>query len=188
MPDLAAALSTTLVALGAEPWAAGEPLRAEYAAFLAADPGRVHRTGPEHFTASAMVFTPDLAQILLCLHGKAGFWVQLGGHLEADDPTPLAGALREAREESGLSDVVATRDLPIDLNRHELASEFGRCRAHWDVVYALTAEPRPPVVSPESKDVRWFPTSSLPPNCAPGFEAQVDAALARLRPAQHPAR
>ncbi len=180
MSDLASSLGATLERLADSPWARSHPLREAYAEFLSADPGRVHRGGPEHFTASAMVFTPDLERILLCLHGKGGFWVQLGGHMEPADPTPLAAALREAREESGLSDVVPRLEEPIDLNRHELASAFGRCRAHWDVVYALTADGLPPIVSPESRDVRWFPVTGLPPNCAPGFVEQVGSVLGRL--------
>ncbi|MBW8810801.1 MAG: NUDIX domain-containing protein, partial [Lysobacter sp.] len=37
------------------------------------------------------------------LHRKGGFWVQCGGHLEPDDATLSAAALREATEESGIA-------------------------------------------------------------------------------------
>ena len=159
----------------------------EYAEFLDADPGRVFRGGgPEHFTASGVIFSPDLRRTLLCFHGKGDFWVQLGGHLEPEDDSPAAGALRECREESGLAGVELLLPAPIDLNRHRLGTKFGSCQAHWDVVYALVAPLAEPVVSEESKDVAWFDVDRLPADCAPGFHEQFAAALARVRAAIDP--
>jgi 8-oxo-dGTP pyrophosphatase MutT (NUDIX family) len=56
---------------------------------------------PGHFTASLLVTTPRLDQVLLHLHSKLGLWLQLGGH--ADGEADLAAvARRECEEESGL--------------------------------------------------------------------------------------
>lgn len=131
-----------------------------------------------------MVFTPDLSHTLLCFHGKGNMWVQLGGHMEEGDTTPAAGALREAREESGLTEFELLSPLPIDLNRHGLAATFGSCRAHWDVVYALTTPLATPTVSSESADVRWFPVTDLPPGTAAGFTEQFAGVLTRVRGAR----
>ena len=38
---------------------------------------RAHRAG--HLTASALVVDAD-GRVLLCLHGRLGKWMQLGGH------------------------------------------------------------------------------------------------------------
>ena len=177
---LPAALAQSFSDLHRAPWADEVPLAA-FAAFLRGDPSRVHRTGPEHFTASALVFTPDLSRTLLCFHGKGNMWVQLGGHMEPGDLSPAAGALREAREESGLDDFQFLTPTPIDLNHHGLAATFGACHAHWDLVYALTTPGGEPRVSAESKDVRWFDTANLPRGCAPGFQEQFARVLARAR-------
>ena len=44
--------------------------------------------------------------VLLTLHRKAGAWFQFGGHYEPADVDPHAAATREAREESGIGDLV----------------------------------------------------------------------------------
>lgn len=177
---LATSLRDAFQSLRHTPWARDVPL-AQFQAFLAEDPSRVHREGPEHFTASAMVFTPDLSQTLLCFHGKGNMWVQLGGHMEAEDESPADAALREAREESGLQNFSFLTTDPIELHRHGLAATFGSCHAHWDVVYALTIPYAEPWASDESREVRWFPVDALPEGCADGFKEQFEAVLARAR-------
>lgn len=178
--SLAAALSAALTDLRSAPWAGQVPVGA-FEDFLRGDSARVYRGSPEHFTASAVVFTPDLTHTLLCFHGKGSMWVQLGGHMEGGDASPAEGALREAREESGLEEFELLAPVPIDLNRHGLAATFGSCHAHWDVVYALTTPFAVPRVSEESGDVRWFPVDDLPPGCAIGFEEQFANVLGRAR-------
>ncbi|SDS01378.1 8-oxo-dGTP pyrophosphatase MutT, NUDIX family [Paraoerskovia marina] len=138
--------------------------------------------GPEHVTGSCFVLTPDLTHVLLCYHRKGQFWVQVGGHVEADDASVADGALREAREESGL-DVAAWRTRPADLHRHELGSAFGRCTAHWDVGYVSFA-PRDmvPAVSDESDDVAWFAVDDLPAEVPPDFPQRLATVLDEVRP------
>lgn len=179
-PELATALDAALADLRQRPWGGELPVT-EFSEFLHADPTRVHRGAPEHFTASSMIFTPDLSHTLLCFHGKGEMWVQLGGHMEEGDLSPASGALREAQEESGLSGFSLLSPAPIELHRHGLAATFGDCHAHWDVVYALQNEHAPPVVSEESKAVQWFPVDALPQGCAPGFEEQFTQVLHRVR-------
>ncbi|NNC11452.1 NUDIX domain-containing protein [Planctomonas sp. JC2975] len=135
--------------------------------------------GPEHVTASCFVFSPDLSSTLLCFHRKGGFWVQFGGHIEADDATIVATAQREAREESGIDDLEVTSDLIVDLERHELHGRFA-CTAHWDISFVAVVDPDAVVtVSDESLDVRWFPIHDLPSDVAPGLGTR----LARARDA-----
>jgi len=161
-------------------------LRAAYRAFVARQGEAAARRdgGPEHLTASAFVFSADLTHVLLCYHRKGRFWVQLGGHVEPGDLSVPDAALREAREESGLTGVHLLTTEPADLNRHELASAFGACRAHWDVGYVAVASTTDRVVvSDESEDVRWFPVDALPDD-APGDQAsRVAYAVGRARAA-----
>ncbi|MCU1407822.1 MAG: pyrophosphohydrolase [Glaciihabitans sp.] len=136
--------------------------------------------GPEHVTASCFVFTPDRSQVLLCLHKKGGFWVQLGGHIETSDQSAAESALREAREEGGITNLTPLSRLPVDLDWHSLGSGF-RCGAHWDIGYAATALPGSiPEVSDESDAVAWFPVDALPGNIPPGFGDRLAGVLHEL--------
>ena len=141
-------------------------LRDDYLDFVTATPQTAldRDGGPEHVTGSCFVFTPDLAQVLLCFHKKGQFWVQLGGHVEPADGSVAEAAYREAREECGIVDL---RPLAgggiLDLDRHPLGGGF-RCSAHWDVGFAAVAEignqgyeinPDPLALSTVSCGCRW---------------------------------
>jgi 8-oxo-dGTP pyrophosphatase MutT (NUDIX family) len=147
-----------------------------------------HRDGlwrhgpPAHLTASCFVLDPALEHVLLCLHGKGRFWVQFGGHLEPDDPTLPAAALREAEEESGLTQLTLLSASPVDLDRHRLSAAFGRCTEHLDVAFAATADKAAATrVSPESADVAWWPVHALPAGVVPDLPRRLDALVSRLR-------
>jgi 8-oxo-dGTP pyrophosphatase MutT (NUDIX family) len=159
-------------------WRAPTPeqdrLRREYLGHLARHPDGVWRDGPPaHLTASCFVLDPLAEQVLLALHRKGGFWVQLGGHCEPGDADLAAAARREAREESGLADV----DLlpgPVDLDRHVLPAAFGRCREHLDVAFVATAPSGAvPAVSDESHDVAWWPVDALPEGVVPDLPPRL---------------
>jgi 8-oxo-dGTP pyrophosphatase MutT (NUDIX family) len=68
------------------------------------------RSLPLHFTASALVVHPGSARVLLRWHQRQGRWLQVGGHADPGETNPLRIALREAREETGLTDLVPWPD------------------------------------------------------------------------------
>lgn len=162
-------------------WAAPPPLavlREEYLRFLLDDRVLDRDSGPEHVTASCFVLSPDHSRVLLCFHRKGRFWVQLGGHVEPGDASVADAALREAREESGLEDLVPLGATPLDIDRHGLGDGFGRCGAHWDVGYGALADPAAPLlVSDESDDLAWWPVDALPADVPPGFPERLRGAL-----------
>jgi 8-oxo-dGTP pyrophosphatase MutT (NUDIX family) len=146
------------------PSAAQESLRSAFLRHLDAHEGALWKQGPSaHLTASALVLNPSLDKVLLTLHAKAGLWLQFGGHVEPGDPSVLAAATREAREESGIP-ALALAPVLAHLDRHALlASGFGRCREHLDLRYAGVApDDVGYAVSAESLDVRWWPVDDLP--------------------------
>jgi 8-oxo-dGTP pyrophosphatase MutT (NUDIX family) len=153
-------------------------LRAAYLAHLAEHPDALWREGPAaHLTASAFVFDADRRHVLLTLHRKGGFWVQCGGHLEPDDTTLSAAALREATEESGIDGLRVIG--PADLHRHALSAAFGRCAEHLDAAYVLQAPyGARPEVSEESLDVAWWPVDALPEAVVPDLPARLARLLA----------
>lgn len=166
-----------------QPLAPGQAaLREDYLGFVLGTPDQalVRHGGPEHVTGSCFVFTPDLAEVLLCFHKKGRFWVQLGGHVEPADGSVADTALREAREECGITDLVPIGGGILDLDRHALGGGFS-CSVHWDVGFAATARPEAaPVASDESDDVAWWPVAALPVNVPPHFARRLAGVLEEL--------
>lgn len=150
-------------------------LHAEYVDFAEDVDHTFRETSVEqHLTVSAFVFSPDLSQVLLCFHKKGQFWLQLGGHVEPEDASLFAAAMREAAEESGLAEIEPVVSAPADLSRHGLSRGFGTCRVHWDIGFGFTADAAGQIrVSDESEDVRWWPVDRLPTPLADGVERRV---------------
>ena len=132
-----------------------------------------------HVTASAWVVDPLGGEVLLTHHRKLDIWVQLGGHLDGDEGV-VQGALREAREESGLDSVElvepgrssrstepAASPWIFDLDIHtipERRRSDGAVEAaheHFDVRFAVRAAQRSFSVSDESHDLAWVPVAEL---------------------------
>ncbi|WP_217181408.1 NUDIX hydrolase [Streptomyces sp. AC495_CC817] len=154
----------------------------DFGSFFGDAHGPVSRDdGPDHATASALVFDPTLTRTLLVFHGKGRFWVQPGGHLEADDASIADAALRELREETGVVASVSP-GFAYDLDHHALSAAFGRCASHLDIGVAVIVDSEAALrVSDESDDVRWWPVDALPDEVPEGFAGRVDRMLDRLR-------
>lgn len=111
---------------------------------------------PGHLTGSAWIVSPDRTRTLLTHHHKLDKWLQLGGHADGDGDL-LAVALREAREESGLTRVRAVGAEIFDLDRHWIpARKTEPAHWHYDLRFMIEADPAEPlVISSESKDLAW---------------------------------
>src|SRR5215831_7018785 len=68
------------------------------------------RSLPLHLTGSALVVHPDSGRVLLRWHRRQQAWLQVGGHGDPGESDPLAIALREAGEETGLTDLTPWPD------------------------------------------------------------------------------
>lgn len=143
---------------------------------------RAHRAG--HVTASALV-VDGAGRVLLCLHGRLGKWMQLGGHCEPGDTTLAAAALREATEESGIEGLVLD-PTPIDVDVHDVRCGPGdgspaTASTHYDVRFLLRAPAgATEQVSEESTALGWFHPDDLPSPLASATARQIPPALARL--------
>ncbi len=166
-------------------WTAPDPrqaaLRDRFLALLATGPAAVLPTGPgAHLTASALVVDPARDAVLLCLHGRIGTWVQMGGHCEPGDDSLAAAALREAAEESGIAGLTISAE-PIGLDAHPVRCRLG-AGEHLDVRYAaLAPSGAVEVCSPESRALGWFAPAALPQPLADAVEPLVAPALAWAR-------
>ena len=158
-----------------------ERLRAQYLAVLAERDDAMYRSSrPDHLTASVLVFSADHRQVLLTLHGKAGLWLQTGGHCEESDTTLAGAALREGVEESGIDDL-AIDPVPVLLSRH--AVPFCVPGGHHLDVQLVAVAPAgaAAVRSEESEDLRWFGVDDLPANTDDDVRHLVSAGGQRLR-------
>ena len=115
-----------------------------------------------HLTASAWVVSPDRRQVLMAYHNLYGSWAWLGGHADGERDL-LAVALREVREESGLSnlrpvtsDIYSLEILPV--SGHEKKGLYIPSHLHLNVTYLLEADPTEPVRQKpdENSAVGWF--------------------------------
>jgi 8-oxo-dGTP pyrophosphatase MutT (NUDIX family) len=160
------------------PDAAEEDLRQRYVAHLESTPDGMWRSSyPDHITAGTLVIDATGEQVLLNLHRKAGRWFHFGGHCEDDDASLAAVALREAHEESGLTEL-AFHPEPVQLDLHTVpfCGDRGEVR-HLDVRYVAAAPAdATAVVSDESLAVRWWPVDALPE-----LEPAMHALIARAR-------
>jgi 8-oxo-dGTP pyrophosphatase MutT (NUDIX family) len=66
-----------------------------------------------HVTASALIVHPASGRMLLRWHQRQQAWLQVGGHADPGESDPLAIALREAVEETGLADLVPWPDAQL---------------------------------------------------------------------------
>lgn len=115
-----------------------------------------------HITGSALIVDLTQGRVLLHLHKKLNVWLPMGGHV--DDETDISQvALREASEESGLTDLVffpdASELAPFDFDMHTIPESADRPEHyHLDFRYLLgTYSPETVVMDPdESLAIRWL--------------------------------
>ena len=115
-----------------------------------------------HLTASACVVSPDRTQVLLAYHNLYHSWAWLGGHADGERDL-LNVAMREVREESGLSDVRPVTDALysveiLTVDGHEKRGKYVSSHLHLNVTYLLEADPAAPVrcKPDENSRVGWF--------------------------------
>jgi len=141
---------------------AGEAEAADLArtrALVAQSPDPWLRSAPLHLTASALIVHPPTGEVLLRWHQRQQAWLQVGGHGDPGETDPLAIALREAEEETGLADLVPWPD--GELRHVAVVSVPARkdepAHAHADLRFVLASR-APEAARPESDNapLRWL--------------------------------
>jgi 8-oxo-dGTP pyrophosphatase MutT (NUDIX family) len=129
---------------------------------------------PGHFTGSAWLVDRTGQRVLLTHHRKLDRWLQLGGHADGDGD--LAGvALREAEEESGLTELVVEPEI-FDLDRHIIPAR-GNEPQHWhyDVRFVVRANGSEEfVVGDESHALAWRDITRI------ASDTEADESLRRM--------
>jgi 8-oxo-dGTP pyrophosphatase MutT (NUDIX family) len=145
--------------------------------FVSTAPDPLSRTAStSHVTGSAVVAAPDGRAFLLVKHRRLGRWLQPGGHVDPEDASVRAAALREAREETGAMDVQPVEDGRgiLDVDVHPIpAFEDRPAHVHYDVRYLATSRSDAgPGEEEEVTGVAWLTLEE-------SLARDVDASLAR---------
>jgi 8-oxo-dGTP pyrophosphatase MutT (NUDIX family) len=144
---------------GYQPLTTDEATDLARAGEITGDPWR--RDTPLHLTASALIVHPPTRRVLLRWHERQQAWLQVGGHGDPGESDPLAIALREAEEESGLTDLVPWPDAAL---RHVSIVRVAPSKAkgepaheHFDLRYYLaTAAPDMIRAENPAAELRWL--------------------------------
>ena len=142
-----------------------------------------------HMTASAWVTNPARTRVLMAYHNIYHSWSWLGGHADGERDL-LAVALREVREESGLTRVRPVSDqifsleaLTVDGHVHHGA--YVSSHLHLNVTYLLEADDTDSLTgkADENSGVAWFGLDeAVQASSEPWFREHVYAKLnGRLR-------
>jgi 8-oxo-dGTP pyrophosphatase MutT (NUDIX family) len=139
------------------------------------------RANPLHVTASALIVHPATGRVLLRWHQRQQAWLQVGGHGDPGESDPLDIALREAREESALTDLRPWPDVElwqvtivdVPANTKEPAHQ------HADLRFLLATDD-PDEARPETpgNPLRWLPVAEAAELTT---EANLRALLARVQ-------
>lgn len=135
-----------------------------------------------HLTGSAFVVDPE-GRLLLTHHRRLDLWVQLGGHADGERCAETV-ALREAREESGLSDLRFHERLLfgdgrarlLDVDVHRIPARASEPEHdHLDLRFLLaTSEPLAIVADPsETRALEWVSLDEARRRCDEGMRRAI---------------
>ncbi|MFJ8547175.1 NUDIX hydrolase [Streptomyces sp. NPDC093586] len=129
-------------------------------------------TLPGHVTCSAVIVDRQ-GRVLHIRHRATGLMLTPGGHIEPEDRTLLAAALREVAEEAGISPgaLCLSRQMlgsPVDIDVHDIDANPAKgepAHQHYDFRYVFyLAGEEPPAITLQDEDVsgaRWLPLSEV---------------------------
>jgi 8-oxo-dGTP pyrophosphatase MutT (NUDIX family) len=152
--------------------------------FVSAHPDPFDRAIAQgHLTGSALVVSSDGRAVLLLHHHKLLRWLQPGGHAEPGEGEGEQVALREAREETGISGLALHPEAPrpLDVDVHQIPARGDEpAHEHLDLRYLVVAPPGARLAPPpgESERIHWFAWDDLP---GLGLDSGLVRAFAKAR-------
>ena len=132
-----------------------------------------------HFTASSWIVNLSRDKVLMAWHNIYRTWAWTGGHADGEEDL-LAVALREAREETGISriepvsrEIYSLEILPV--NAHVKRGQFVSAHLHLNVTYLLEADDAQALRAKpdENSAVGWLPLKEAAENREEPFMAVI---------------
>ncbi len=120
-----------------------------------------------HFSASPWIINEDATNVLMVYHRIYQSWSWCGGHLDGDFD-PLDTAIREGKEETGLTKLSLLYHQPLALDvlavpPHVRRGVFVSSHIHLNITYlCMGDESETLMIKPdENSAVRWIPVSEV---------------------------
>jgi ADP-ribose pyrophosphatase YjhB (NUDIX family) len=131
--------------------------------FIERNPDSLLRTNRvAHLTSSAIIVNKKMDKILFVYHNIYQSWSWVGGHNDGD-PDFLRVAIREAKEETGVKNIIPWSEdiFMIDIiyvNNHQKKGNYVSDHLHLNVTYLLIADENDELIikADENSGVRWF--------------------------------
>lgn len=118
-----------------------------------------------HITSSAWVVNESMDKVLLTHHKKLDIWIQLGGHMEAEDKSIYEACERELREESGLKEFKLLSKEIFDIDVHKFPQSANGFPEHFHLDIRLlfqgNSEEKISFDDLECNDVKWIPIDDV---------------------------
>ena len=128
--------------------------------------------GMAHFTASGFIVNKDLTKTLMIHHNIYNSWGWTGGHVDGETDVLLV-AMKEAREETGVSQVVPLNETIQALDiipvwPHNKNGKPISAHLHLNVTYLLVADESEKLMvkHDENSDVKWIPLEEVSHYCS----------------------
>ncbi|WP_373483565.1 NUDIX hydrolase [Acetobacterium sp.] len=120
-----------------------------------------------HLTSSALIFNPERDKLLMIYHNIYQSWSWTGGHADGEADL-LQVAIREAKEETGLTEVTAITNKIISLDILPVLGHVKNnlpvsAHLHLSVAYLLSAseDESLTIKSDENSGVKWIAINEL---------------------------
>ncbi len=133
-----------------------------------------------HMTASSWIVNRERTKVLMVYHNIYDSWSWVGGHADGETDL-LAVALREAKEETGLTRVTPVYEQIysveiLTVDGHEKRGRYVSSHLHLNVTYLLEADENEPLRGKpdENKGAAWFtPEGAVRASSEPWFRARI---------------
>lgn len=120
-----------------------------------------------HMTSSGLILNKDFDKVLMVHHNIYNTWAWTGGHVDGEEDL-LAVAIKEAKEETGIKEVVPIGNdiLSVDILTvfgHFKNGEYISSHLHLSVAYALIADESSSICIKEDENsgVRWIDVNEI---------------------------
>ena len=120
-----------------------------------------------HMTASSMIFNKERTKVLMAYHNIYDSWAWTGGHSDGE-PDALVTALKEAEEETGISNLkmlkqgAAAIDI-LEVKNHVKRGKFVSPHLHLNLAYVFEADENADIhiCESENSNVGWIRIDEL---------------------------